>query len=124
MVTLADSLVLERVTTSAAEHASGLVRRYRRYQGQPYWVIKEPIWPEVLSLPGRKVFILRENCWTGTARLTTSNSGSNASTLQKISLVCGTLYRTFHRSGLLITDAEGQGMQLRKRRDEKRCAVS
>ncbi len=118
MVTLADSLVSSASRRLPMRMRPDLSVRYHRYQGRPYWVVKEPI--------GLKYYRFQEEEYSILRMLDGNVSFDDIKqrfereySPQKISLhdlqhFVGML----HRSGLLIADAEGQGIQLRKRRDE------
>ncbi|MCA9167260.1 MAG: biotin/lipoyl-binding protein, partial [Planctomycetales bacterium] len=118
MVTLADSLVSSSSRRLPLRMRPDLAIRYHRYQGQPYWVIKEPIGLKYYRFQEEEYSILRMldgNCSFDEIKQRFEREYAP----QKISL--GDLQHfigMLHRSGLLITDAEGQGQQLRKRRDE------
>ncbi|MCA9149278.1 MAG: PqqD family protein, partial [Planctomycetales bacterium] len=118
MVTLADSLVSSSSRRLPLRMRPDLSIRYHRYQGQPYWVIKEPIGLKYYRFQEEEYSILRMldgNCSFDEIKQRFEREYAP----QKISL--GDLQHfigMLHRSGLLITDAEGQGQQLRKRRDE------
>ena len=92
--------------------------RYHKYQGKPYWVVKEPVGLKYYRFQEEEYSILR--MLDGTCSFEDIKERFEQDYApQKISLndlqhFIGML----HRSGLLITDAEGQGPQLRKRRDQ------
>ncbi len=118
MVTLADSLVSSSSRQLPLRMRPDLSVRNHRYQGRPYWVIKEPIGLKYYRFQEEEYYILR--MLDGTVSFDEIKQRFEREfSPQKISLhdlqhFVGML----HRSGLLITDAEGQGLQLRKRRDE------
>jgi putative peptide zinc metalloprotease protein len=118
MVTLADSLVSSSSRQLPLRMRPDLSVRNHRYQGRPYWVIKEPIGLKYYRFQEEEYYILR--LLDGTVSFDEIKQRFEREfSPQKISLhdlqhFVGML----HRSGLLITDAEGQGLQLRKRRDE------
>ena len=118
MVSLADSLVSSASRVLPLRMRPDLSVRHHRYQGKPYWVIKEPVGLKYYRFQEEEYSILR--MLDGTCSFEDiKDRFEREYAPQKISLhdlqhFIGML----HRSGLLITDAEGQGPQLRKRRDQ------
>lgn len=118
MVSLADSLVSSSSRVLPLRMRPDLSIRYHRYQGRPYWVVKEPIGLKYYRFQEEEYSILR--MLDGTISFDDikerfeKDYAPQKISLQDLQHFIGML----HRSGLLITDAEGQGMQLRKRRDE------
>jgi putative peptide zinc metalloprotease protein len=118
MVTLADSLVSSASRRLPLRMRPDLSVRYHRYLGKPYWVVKEPIGLKYFRFQEEEFSILQMLDGT-TSFQEIKEQFEREFAPQKISLndlqhFIGML----HRSGLLITDAEGQGTQLKKRRDE------
>ncbi len=118
MVSLADSLVSSASRCLPLRMRPDLSVRYHRYQGRAYWVVKEPVGLKYYRFQEEEYAILR---WLdGTCSFQTIKErferefAPQKITLQDLQHFIGML----HRSGLLITDVEGQGPQLRKRRDE------
>ncbi len=119
MVSLADSLVASSSRPLALKMRADLTAHRQRYQGQTYWVVKEPI--------GLKYFRFQEEEFAVLNMLKEGASlediktqfekefAPHKITYQDLQQFIGTL----HRSGLVISDAPGQGKQLRKRRDER-----
>ena len=119
MVSLSDSLVASSSRPLALKMRSDLTARRQRYQGQIYWVVKEPI--------GLKYFRFQEEEFAVLNMLKDGVSLADIKTrfekefaphkitYQDLQQFIGTL----HRSGLVVSDAPGQGKQLRKRRDER-----
>ena len=118
MVSLADSLVSSASRVLPLRMRPDLSVRHHRYQGKPYWVIKEPVGLKYYRFQEEEYSILR--MLDGTCSFEDiKDRFEREYAPQKISLhdlqhFIGML----HRSGLLVTDAEGQGPQLRKRRDQ------
>ncbi len=118
MVSLADSLVSSSSRVLPLRMRPDLSVRHHRYQGKPYWVIKEPVGLKYYRFQEEEYSILR--MLDGTCSFDDiKDRFEREYAPQKISLhdlqhFIGML----HRSGLLVTDAEGQGPQLRKRRDQ------
>lgn len=120
MVSLADSLVASSSRPLALKMRADLTARRQRYQGQTYWVVKEPI--------GLKYFRFQEEEFAVLNMLKEGVSlediktkfeedfAPHKITYQDLQQFIGTL----HRSGLVVSDAPGQGKQLRKRRDERK----
>ena len=118
MVTLADSLVSSSSRQLPLRMRPDLSVRYHKYQGRPYWVIKEPIGLKYYRFQEEEYSILRMldgSCSFDDIKIRFEREyAPQKISLQDLQHFIGML----HRSGLLITDAEGQGSQLRKRRDE------
>ena len=118
MVTLADSLVSSASRVLPIRMRPDLSMRYHKYQGKPYWVVKEPIGLKYFRFQEEEFSILQ--MLDGTVSMQDiKDTFEKDFAPQKITL--GDLQHfigMLHRSGLLITGAEGQGRQLKKRRDE------
>ena len=118
MATLADSLVSSASRVGFA-HAAGPDRARHFYQGHPYIVVKEPV--------GLKYFRFQEEEYAILAMLDGQTSLDDIKeefedrfapekiTLQDLQNFIGML----HRSGLVVSEAPGQGKQLIERRDER-----
>ena len=119
MVSLADSLVASSSRPLALKMRADLTARRQRYQGQTYWVVKEPIGLKYFRFQEEEFAVL--NMLKDGASLEDiktrfeSEFAPHKITYQDLQQFIGTL----HRSGLVISDAPGQGKQLRKRRDER-----
>ncbi len=119
MVSLADSLVASSSRPLALKMRADLTARRQRYQGQTYWVIKEPIGLKYYRFQEEEFAVL--NMMKDGVSLHDIKTrfeqefAPNKITYQDLQQFLGTL----HRSGLVISDAPGQGKQLRKRRDER-----
>lgn len=96
-----------------------LTARRQRYQGQVYWVVKEPIGLKYFRFQEEEFAVL--NMLKDGASLEDIKTkfeedfAPHKITYQDLQQFIGTL----HRSGLVVSDAPGQGKQLRKRRDER-----
>ena len=119
MVSLADSLVASSSRPLALKMRADLTARRQRYQGQTYWVVKEPIGLKYFRFQEEEFAVL--NMLKDGASLEDIKTrfekefAPHKITYQDLQQFIGTL----HRSGLVISDAPGQGKQLRKRRDER-----
>ncbi|MCA9216012.1 MAG: HlyD family efflux transporter periplasmic adaptor subunit [Planctomycetales bacterium] len=118
MVTLNDSLVSSATRKLPLRMRPDLSMRYHKYQGKPYWVIKEPIGLKYYRFQEEEFSILQMLDGTVSFQEIKDRFEKDFAP-QKITL--GDLQHfigMLHRSGLLITGAEGQGRQLKNRRDE------
>jgi putative peptide zinc metalloprotease protein len=120
MPTLADSLVSSSSRPLTLRMRPDLSSRRVRYHGQTYWVVKEPIGLNYFRFHEEEYAIL---CMMdGNSSLESIKERFEAEftpqkiTFQDLQQFIGML----HRSGLVVSDAIGQGRQLRKRRDEKK----
>ncbi len=119
MATLADSLVSSASRPLALRMRPDLTARRHFYQGHPYIVVKEPV--------GLKYFRFQEEEYAILAMLDGQTSLEDIKeefenrfapekiTLQDLQNFIGML----HRSGLVVSEAGGQGGQLIKRRNEQ-----
>jgi len=120
MATLADSLVSSSARPVAMRQRPDLTARRQRYQGQAYWVVKEPVGLNYFRFQEEEFAILE--MLDGQTSLDEIKDRFEAQfppqkiTLAELHQFIGTL----HRSGLVVADVPGQGHQLRKRRDERR----
>ena len=120
MVTLADSLVSSTSRPLQLRMRPDLSARRHRYHGTTFWVLKEPV--------GLSYFRFHEEEYAILCMLDGHHSLDEIKeqfeqqyqpqkiTFQDLLQFVGML----HRSGLVISEAPGQGHQLRKRRDEKK----
>lgn len=119
MVSLADSLVASSSRPLGLRMRADLTARRHRYQGRSYWVVKDPI--------GLRYFRFQEEEF---AVLNMMREGASLNSIKekfekqfaphKITLLdLQHFVGTLHRSGLVISDAPGQGKQLKKRADER-----
>jgi putative peptide zinc metalloprotease protein len=119
MVSLADSLVASSSRPLGLRMRADLTARRHRYQGRSYWVVKDPV--------GLRYFRFQEEEF---AVLNMMREGASLNSIKekfekqfaphKITLLdLQHFVGTLHRSGLVVSDAPGQGKQLKKRADER-----
>lgn len=120
MVTLADSLLSSTARSLALRKRPDLTHRKHRYQGQVYWVVKEPVGLNYFRFQEEEFFILQQ--LDGQISLDELKDRFEVEfppqkiTVEELQQFIGTL----HRSGLVVANVPGQGWQLKKRRDERR----
>lgn len=120
MATLAESLVSSAARKLPIRKRPDLSARLHRYQGRAYWVVKEPVGLNYFRFQEEEFAIL--NMLDGESSLDDIKEQFEKEfppqkiTVEELQQFIGML----HRSGLVITGAPGQGVQLKKRRDEKR----
>ncbi len=120
MATLADSLVSSSSRRLPIRKRPDLSARRQRYQGRIYWVVKEPVGLNYFRFEEEEFAIL--NMLDGESSLDEIVERFEAEfppqtiRVEELQQFIGML----HKSGLVITAAPGQGVQLRKRRSEKR----
>lgn len=120
MPSLADSLVSSSARKLSIRRRSDLSARRHRYQGQIYWVVKEPIGLNYFRFQEEEFAILQ--MLDGDVSLDEIKAQFEAEfppqkiTVEEIQQFLGTL----HRSGLVVIDVPGQGRQLHERRDERK----
>jgi putative peptide zinc metalloprotease protein len=97
-----------------------LTAQQQRYQGQIYWVIKEPVGLHYFRFQEEEYAILK--MLDGETSLDEIKvEFENLFPPQKITVEeLGNFVGTLHRNGLVIAQVAGQGEQLKKRRGEKR----
>jgi putative peptide zinc metalloprotease protein len=120
MTTLAESLISSTSRPLLLRMRPDLSARQHRYHGQTFWVVKEPV--------GLQYFRFHEEEYAILCMLDGMSSLDDIKdqfeqqfapqkiTYHDLLQFVGML----HRSGLVISEATGQGHQLRKRRDEKK----
>ena len=120
MATLADSLVSSASRPLPIRVRSDLSARKQRYHGQVYWVVKEPVGLNYFRFEEEEYAILNmldgQSSLDEIAKRFEAEFPPQTIRVEELQQFIGTL----HKSGLVITTASGQGVQLRKRRDEKR----
>ena len=120
MTTMADSLVNSAMRPLQLRRRPDLEAKKHRYHGRVYWVVKEPVGLHYYRFHEEEYAIL--NMLDGATSLQTIKDRFQAEfapqriTLQDLQQFVGML----HRSGLVISQANGQGRQLRRRGDEKK----
>jgi putative peptide zinc metalloprotease protein len=120
MPSLADSLVSSSARALNLRKRPDLTARQHRYQGRLYWVIKEPVGLKYFRFQEEEFAIL--NMLDGETSLDEIKERFEEDfPPQKITVEeLGQFVGTLHRSGLVIADAAGQGVQLKRRRDERK----
>ena len=120
MATMADSLVNSAMRPLALRKRADLIASRNSYDGRTYWVVKEPVGLNYFRFHEEEYAIL--SMLDGKTSLQTiresfqSQFAPQRITLQDLQQFIGML----HRSGLVISQAPGQGRQLRRRGDQKR----
>jgi putative peptide zinc metalloprotease protein len=120
MTTMADSLVNSAMRPLRLRRRPDLTAKRHRYHGRVYWVVKEPIGLNYYRFHEEEYAIL--NMLDGVTSLQQIKDRFQAEfapqriTLQDLQQFVGML----HRSGLVISQATGQGRQLRRRGDQKK----
>lgn len=120
MTTMADSLVNSAMRPLRLRRRPDLVSKKQRYHGRVYWVVKEPVGLNYFRFHEEEFAIL--GMLDGKTSLQQIKERFQAEfapqriTLQDLQQFVGML----HRSGLVISDATGQGRQLRRRGDQKK----
>jgi len=115
MSTLAESLVSSSSRPLTVRRRPDLVSNRQRYQGDGYWVVKEPVGLQYFRFHDEEFFIL--NMLDGHVSLQQIKDGfEQRFAPQKITF--GDLQQfigMLHRSGLVISNSPGQGKALRER---------
>lgn len=120
MTTMADSLVNSAMRPLKVRCRPDLHAKRHLYHGRSYWVVKEPVGLNYFRFHDEEYAIL--NMLDGQTSLQQikerfqSEFAPQRITLQDLQQFIGML----HRSGLVISEATGQGRQLRRRGDEKK----
>lgn len=120
MATLADSIVSSSSRPLSLRMRPDLSARQHRYRGRSYWVVKEPIGLNYFRFHEEEYAIL--NMLDGHSSLEAIKERFEREftpqkiTYQDLQQFIGML----HRSGLVVSQAAGQGRQLKKRRDDKK----
>jgi putative peptide zinc metalloprotease protein len=120
MPTLAESLISSTSRPLRLRMRPDLSARQQRYQGGVFWVVKEPLGLNYFRFHEEEYAIL---CMLdGQASLDDIKERFEDEFMpQKITYSdMQQFIGMLHRSGLVISEAAGQGRQLRKRRDEKK----
>ena len=120
MATLAESLISSTSRPLKLRMRPDLSSRRQRYHGRTYWVVKEPIGLNYFRFHEEEFAILcmmdgQSSLEDIKERFETEFTPQKIE-YQDLQQFIGML----HRSGLVISEAIGQGKQLKKRRDEKK----
>jgi len=120
MATLAQSLVSSSSRRLAIRKRPDLRARKHRYQGRQYWVVKDPVGLQYYRFEEEEYAILQmldgQLSLDEIAQRFEREFPPQTIRTEELQQFIGML----HRSGLVITDAAGQGRQLVKRRDERK----
>src|SRR4051812_15404539 len=120
MSTLADSLVSSSSRKLPIRMRPDLKARKQRYQGRLYWVVKDPVGLQYYRFEEEEYAILQmldgHSSLDEIAQKFERDFPPRTIRTEELQQFIGML----HRSGLVITDAAGQGQQLVKRRSEKK----
>ena len=120
MTTLAESLISSASRPLTVRKRPDLTSSRQRYQGTAYWVVKEPVGLQYYRFHEEEFFIL--NMLDGHVSLQQIKEGfEQRFAPQKITF--GDLQQfigMLHRSGLVISNAPGQGKALRERGRKKK----
>ena len=118
MVSLADSLVSSAQRPLKLRVRPDLKVRRHKYQGRPFWVVKEPIGLKYYRFQEEEFSILQmldgNTSYEDLKNQFEAEFAPQRITLQDLQHFIGML----HRSGLVISDASGQGRQLQRRSAE------
>jgi putative peptide zinc metalloprotease protein len=120
MATLADSLVSSSSRKLPIRVRPDLRARQHRYQGRVYWVVKDPVGLQYFRFEEEEFAILQmldgDSSLDEVAERFEREFPPQTIRVEELQQFIGML----HRSNLVITDAVGQGAQLKKRRDERK----
>jgi putative peptide zinc metalloprotease protein len=119
MATLADSLVSSSSRKLPIRMRPDLRARQHRYQGRVYWVVKDPVGLQYFRFEEEEFAILQmldgESSLDEISDQFERDFPPQTIRIEELQQFIGML----HKSNLVITDAVGQGAQLKKRRDER-----
>jgi putative peptide zinc metalloprotease protein len=120
MATLADSIVSSSSRRLAIRVRPDLKARKQRYQGRAYWVVKDPVGLQYYRFEEEEFAILQ--MLDGQASLDEIAERFEAEfppqtiRVEELQNFIGML----HRSGLVLSETVGQGVELKKRGDERK----
>ena len=120
MPTLAESLVSSTSRPLTLRMRPDLAARRHRYHGRTFWVVKEPVGLNYFRFHDEEYAIL---CMLDGRSSLEEIKDEFELQFQPQKITYHDLLQfvgMLHRSGLVISEATGQGHQLRKRRDEKK----
>src|SRR4051794_11862833 len=119
MATLSESLVSSSSRKLPIRKRPDLKARRQRYQGRIYWVVKDPVGLQYYRFEEEEYAILQmldgQSSLDEIADRFERDFPPQTIRTEELQQFIGML----HRSGLVITDAPGQGQQLVKRRHER-----
>ncbi len=120
MATLADSLRTSSGRPLLLRKRPDLEASEQRYQGMSFWVVKEPVGLKYFRFQEEEYFILQllegEISLDEIKEQFESRFAPQKITLGDLQQFIGTL----HRGGLVLAESQGQGEQLKRRRDERK----
>jgi putative peptide zinc metalloprotease protein len=120
MITLADSIVSSSSRQLGIRARPDLQSRRQRYQGRVYWVVKDPVGLQYFRFEEEEYAILQmldgEASLEDVAERFEREFPPQTIKVEELQNFIGML----HRSGLVLSNSPGQGVQLKKRHDERR----
>ena len=120
MPTLANSIVSSSSRKLAIRVRPDLKARRQRYQGRVYWVVKDPVGLQYFRFEEEEFAILQmldgQSSLEDIAEKFEAEFPPQTIRVEELQNFIGML----HRSGLVLSDSHGQGIQLKKRSDERR----
>jgi putative peptide zinc metalloprotease protein len=120
MATLANSIVSSSSRKLSIRARPDLKARRQRYQGRVYWVVKDPVGLQYFRFEEEEFAVLQmldgESSLEEIAERFEREFPPQTIRVEELQNFIGML----HRSGLVLSDAAGQGVQLKKRRDQKK----
>jgi putative peptide zinc metalloprotease protein len=120
MPTLADSIVSSSSRKLSIRARPDLKARKQKYQGRTYWVVKDPVALQYFRFEEEEFAILQmldgESSLDDIAEQFEAEFPPQTIRVEELQNFIGML----HRSGLVLSDAPGQGWALKERRDEKK----
>jgi putative peptide zinc metalloprotease protein len=118
--TLADSIVSSSSRKLSIRVRPDLKARRQRYQGRNYWVVKDPVGLQYFRFEEEEFAILQmldgDSSLDDIAERFEAEFPPQTIRVEELQNFIGML----HRSGLVLSNAPGQGVQLKERRDEKK----
>ncbi|MCA9229823.1 MAG: biotin/lipoyl-binding protein [Planctomycetales bacterium] len=120
MATLADTIVSSSSRKLAVLVRPDLKARRQRYQGRIYWVVKDPVGLQYFRFEEEEFAILQmldgQSSLDEIAERFEAEFPPQTIRVEELQNFIGMLYR----SGLILSDVPGQGVQLKTRRDERK----
>src|SRR5215213_5186434 len=120
MPTLADSIVSSSSRKLSIRARPDLKARKQRYQGRTYWVVKDPVGLQYFRFEEEEFAILQmldgQSSLDEIAERFEAEFPPQTIRVEELQNFIGML----HKSGLVLSDAPGQGWALKERRDEKK----
>jgi len=120
MATLSTSIVSSSSRLLAIRVRPDLKARKQRYQGRVYWVVKDPVGLQYYRFEEEEFAIMQmldgQSSLEEIAERFEAEFPPQTIRVEELQNFIGML----HRSGLVLSDSPGQGVQLKKRRDEKK----